>query len=282
MQKSFKEEKPTLYIVSTPIGNLKDITFRAIDILNEVDAILCEDTRTSGVLLNHYQIKKPLISYHEFNKLDQENRILNLLIEGKNLALISDAGTPGISDPGFEIIQKVIEKGYFVVSIPGPSAILAALVSSGLIIQPFTFLGFLPRKQSEMKDLLKGYVKRKETLVIYESPMRIAKTLEILFQVLGNRKIALSRELTKTFETIIRTTLEDSLAMEHNTKGEYVIIIEGDHVIQTEFDETIENHVKRYMLHGNTEKDSMKLVAKDRNISKSEVYTAIKIKKQSS
>jgi len=282
MQKSFKEEKPTLYIVSTPIGNLKDITFRAIDILNEVDAILCEDTRTSGVLLNHYQIKKPLISYHEFNKIDQENRILNLLIEGKNLALISDAGTPGISDPGFEIIQKVIEKGYFVVSIPGPSAILAALVSSGLIIQPFTFLGFLPRKQSEMKDLLKGYVKRKETLVIYESPMRIAKTLEILFQVLGNRKIALSRELTKTFETIIRTTLEDSLTMEHNTKGEYVIIIEGDHVIQTEFDETIENHVKRYMLQGNTEKDSMKLVAKDRNTSKSEVYAAIKINKQSS
>jgi 16S rRNA (cytidine1402-2'-O)-methyltransferase len=282
MQKSFKEEKPTLYIVSTPIGNLKDITFRAIDILNEVDAILCEDTRTSGVLLNHYQIKKPLISYHEFNKLDQENRILNLLIEGKNLALISDAGTPGISDPGFEIIQKVIEKGYFVVSIPGPSAILAALVSSGLIIQPFTFLGFLPRKQSEMKDLLKGYVKRKETLVIYESPMRIAKTLEILFQVLGNRKIALSRELTKTFETIIRTTLLDSLTMEHNTKGEYVIIIEGDHVIQTEFDETIENHVKRYMLQGNTEKDSMKLVAKDRNTSKSEVYAAIKINKQSS
>jgi 16S rRNA (cytidine1402-2'-O)-methyltransferase len=282
MQKSFKEEKPILYIVSTPIGNLKDITFRAIDILNEVDAILCEDTRTSGVLLNHYQIKKPLISYHEFNKLDQENRILNLLIEGKNLALISDAGTPGISDPGFEIIQKVIEKGYFVVSIPGPSAILAALVSSGLIIQPFTFLGFLPRKQSEMKDLLKGYVKRKETLVIYESPMRIAKTLEILFQVLGNRKIALSRELTKTFETIIRTTLLDSLTMEHNTKGEYVIIIEGDHVIQTEFDETIENHVKRYMLQGNTEKDSMKLVAKDRNTSKSEVYAAIKINKQSS
>ena len=282
MQKSFKEEKPILYIVSTPIGNLKDITFRAIDILNGVDAILCEDTRTSGVLLNHYQIKKPLISYHEFNKLDQENRILNLLTEGKNLALISDAGTPGISDPGFEIIQKVIEKGYFVVSIPGPSAILAALVSSGLIIQPFTFLGFLPRKQSEMKDLLKGYVKRKETLVVYESPMRIAKTLEILFQVLGNRKIALSRELTKTFETIIRTTLEDSLAMEHNTKGEYVIIIEGDHVIQTEFDETIENHVKRYLLQGNTEKDSMKLVAKDRNISKSEVYAAIKINKQSS
>jgi 16S rRNA (cytidine1402-2'-O)-methyltransferase len=279
MQKSFKEEKPTLYIVSTPIGNLKDITLRAIDILNDVDAILCEDTRTSGVLLNHYQIKKPLISYHEFNKQDQENRILNLLIEGKNLAIISDAGTPGISDPGFEIIQKVIEKGYFVVSIPGASAILAALVSSGLIIQPFTFIGFLPRKQSEMKDLLKGYIKRKETLVIYESPMRVAKTLEVLFQVLGNRKIALSRELTKTFETIIRTTLEESLQIEHNTKGEYVIIIEGDHVIQTEFDESIESHVKRYMLQGNTEKDSMKLAAKDRNISKSEVYATIKIKK---
>lgn len=145
MQKSFKEEKATLYVVSTPIGNLKDITYRAVEILSQVDLILAEDTRTSSVLLSHYHINKPLLSYHEFNKVEQEERIIKLLEEGKHIALISDAGTPGISDPGYEIIKKVIETGYHVVAIPGASAILAALVTSGLIIQPFTFIGFLPR-----------------------------------------------------------------------------------------------------------------------------------------
>lgn len=277
MQKSFMEEKPTLFVVSTPIGNLGDMTYRAVEILKKVDIILAEDTRTSGTLLNHYQIKKQMISYHEFNKNDKESVVISLLEEQKNIALISDAGTPGINDPGYEIIKKVIELGYHVVSIPGASAILAAIVSSGLIIQPFTFLGFLPRKQVEMKRVLETYLKRKETLVIYESPLRISKTLATLFKVLGDRKVVLGRELTKKFETIIRTTLENAIEMEHNPKGEYVIIIEGDYHIQTVFDESIVDHVKKLVDMGLNEKDAMKKVSIERHISKSEVYQAYKI-----
>jgi len=277
MQKSFKEPKPTLYVVSTPIGNLKDITYRAVEILNEVDVILAEDTRTSSVLLNHYQIKKQMISYHEFNKDEKESQIINFLSEQKNIALISDAGTPGINDPGFEIIKKVIESGYHVVSIPGASALLAAIVTSGLIIQPFTFLGFLPRKQVDMKKTLSEYINRKETLVIYESPLRIDKTIKVIYQILGERNISLARELTKTFETIIRTTLSQAIEMEHNTKGEYVIIIEGDTHFQESFDESVVDHVRRLILSGVTEKDAMKQVAVQRGIPKSEVYQAFKI-----
>ncbi len=277
MQKSFKDPKPTLYVVSTPIGNLKDISYRAIEILNEVDVILAEDTRTSSVLLNHYQIKKQMISYHEFNKSEKESQVIHLLDEGKQIALISDAGTPGINDPGYEIIKKVIESGYHVVSIPGASALLAALVTSGLIIQPFTFLGFLPRKQAEMKKILLSFINRKETLVIYESPLRIGKTLQIIFSSLGERNIALARELTKTFETIIRTTLSQALEIEHNTKGEYVIVIEGNNNVQKDFKETIIEHVLRLIQSGITEKDAMKQVAVEREIPKSEVYQAFKI-----
>ncbi|PKK97421.1 MAG: 16S rRNA (cytidine(1402)-2'-O)-methyltransferase [Tenericutes bacterium HGW-Tenericutes-3] len=277
MQKSFKDPKPTLYVVATPIGNLKDISYRAVEILNEVDVILAEDTRTSSVLLNHYQIKKQMMSYHEFNKDDKESQIINLLSEGKNLALISDAGTPGINDPGYEIIKKVIESGYYVVSIPGASALLAAIVTSGLIIQPFTFLGFLPRKQVEMKKILTSYIHRKETLVIYESPLRVSKTIQTIYQILGERNVSLARELTKAFETIIRTTLSQAILMEHNPKGEYVIIIEGDTQKQTDFNETIVDHVSRLVKQGETEKDAMKIVALERSIPKSEVYQAYKI-----
>ncbi|MDO9628482.1 MAG: 16S rRNA (cytidine(1402)-2'-O)-methyltransferase [Acholeplasmataceae bacterium] len=279
MQKSFKEVKPSLYIVSTPIGNLSDMTYRAVEILNEVDFILAEDTRTSGVLLNRYNIKKPMISYHEFNKESQENRILEYLKEGKNIALISDAGTPGISDPGYEIILSVIEAGYHVISIPGASAILSALVVSGLVIQPFTFIGFLPKKLSDMKRTLESYKNRKETLVIYESPMRIEKTLKFIYSLYGNRKITLSRELTKAFETIIRTTFEEAITMEHNTKGEYVLIIEGSHDQDLIFNDSILSHVQKLIKSGLSEKDAMKEVALLRKIPKSEVYKHVKIDK---
>ncbi len=277
MQRSFKDPKPTLYVVSTPIGNLRDITYRAVDILNQVDLILAEDTRTSSVLLNAYQIKKPMMSYHEFNKEDKTDQILALLDEQKNLALISDAGTPGINDPGYEIIKSIIEHGYHVVSIPGASALLAALVTTGLIIQPFTFIGFLPRKQSDMKKSLGDYVQRKETLVIYESPLRIKKTLDILFEILGDRKVAICRELTKTFETIIRTSLAETQHMEHNTKGEYVIVIEGNLNPDFQSEETINDHVIRLIESGMNEKDAMKAVSVERHIPKSEVYQAYKI-----
>ncbi|MDX9690852.1 MAG: 16S rRNA (cytidine(1402)-2'-O)-methyltransferase [Acholeplasmataceae bacterium] len=279
MQKSFKEEKPTLYVVSTPIGNLKDITYRAVEILNTVDLILAEDTRTSAVLLNHYHIKKPMLSYHEFNKEDQKDRILSLLNEGKHLALISDAGTPGISDPGYEIIKAVILSGFHVVSIPGASAILAALVTSGLIIQPFTFIGFLPRKMTQAKTLVSTYANREETLVIYESPNRIQKTIELLFNGLGNRNISIARELTKAFETIIRTNLKEAITLEHNSKGEYVIIVEGNHEKSTFEDQTIESHFQTYIALGYDEKDAIKAVAKDREVHKNEVYQIIKNKK---
>ena len=276
MQKSFKEEKATLYVVSTPIGNLKDITLRALDILNEVDYILAEDTRTSSVLLSHYQIKKPMVSYHEFNKMDQENKIITDLRDGKNIALISDAGTPGISDPGYEIIGKVIEEGFHVVSIPGASAILSALVTSGLVIQPFTFIGFLPRKISEQKEMLKSYVERAETLVIYESPMRIEKTLQTLYEVFCNRKISIARELTKAFETIIRTSLSDAISMEMNPKGEYVIIIEGSNESsKPQLD--VRDHYLELIKEGYPSKEAMKIVATKHNIPKNEVYRMVKI-----
>ncbi len=277
MQKSFKETKPTLYVVSTPIGNLKDMTLRALEVLKEVDFILAEDTRKSGVLLHHFSIKKPMRSYHEFNKSEQENMILNALSEGKSIALISDAGTPGISDPGFEIIKKVSESGYHVVPVPGASAILAALVTSGLIIQPFTFIGFLPKKVGEMTELLSSYQGRKETLVIYESPNRIEKSMKTLYECLGNRKIAIARELTKTFETIIRTDLKEAQTMEHATKGEYVIVIEGTKEVPIVYHETLKDHVIRLILAGMDEKEAIKKVAKDRGLSKQEVYRAVKI-----
>ncbi|MDY0295046.1 MAG: 16S rRNA (cytidine(1402)-2'-O)-methyltransferase [Acholeplasmataceae bacterium] len=281
MQRSFKEEKATLYVVSTPIGNLSDITYRAVEILNSVDLILAEDTRTSSVLLSHYKIHQPLMSYHEFNKIEQETKILTLLEEGKHIALISDAGTPGISDPGYEIIKKVIEEGYHVVAIPGASAILSALVTSGLVIQPFTFLGFLPRKAQDQITCLKDYNNRKETLVIYESPMRIGKTLKTLYEVLGQRNISIARELTKAFETIIRTTLEDAITMEMNPKGEYVIIIEGRYQTDKPLLD-VKSHYLELIEEGYPSKEAMKIVANKHDISKNDVYKIVKIDDTSS
>lgn len=276
IQQSFQKEVATLYIVSTPIGNLKDITYRAVEILKTVDYILCEDTRTSKTLLNYHQIDRPLISFHDFNKEEKQEDIINLLQNNNHLALISDAGTPGINDPGYELIKEVIKCGYHVVSIPGASAILTALVSSGLVIQPFTFLGFLPKKQGDKKTVLESYIKRKETLVLYESPLRVKKTLEILYQVLGNRNLVLARELTKLFETITRTNLEQVQTLDIDTRGEYVILVEGDHD-PVNYELSIEDHVKQFIKDGQDEKTAMKTVAKLRGVTKSEVYKAYKI-----
>jgi len=276
IQHSFQDEKPTLFVVSTPIGNLKDITYRAVEVLNQVDLILCEDTRTSKTLLNTYDIHKPLVSFHDHNKANKSAYIISLLEEGKHLAMISDAGTPGINDPGYELIGEVIEKGYHVVSIPGASAILAALVVSGCLIQPFTFIGFLPRKQSHKKEIVESYKRRMETLVIYESPLRVKKTLEDLYQYLGDRNLVLARELTKMFETITRTTLKASLSLDIDTRGEYVIIVDG---AKESFDSSlsIKDHVLQFINEGYDEKEAMKMVAKKRSITKSDVYKAYKI-----
>ena len=274
-QKSFSNNATTLYVVSTPIGNLKDITLRAIDVLSSVDIILAEDTRVSGVLLKHHKISTKMISYHEFNKEYMEERVIGFLEKGKNIALISDAGTPGISDPGYEIIKKAIENGYNVVSIPGASSILTALVTTGLIIQPFTFIGFLPRKNKEFNEMLEKYKLREETLVIFESPNRIKETLKKILNVFGNRNIALLRELTKMHETIIRTTLEESTSMPITEKGEFVLVVEGHKKSHSGFAISIDEHVVLYLKQGLSKMDAIKNVAKDRGVTKSSIYERI-------
>jgi 16S rRNA (cytidine1402-2'-O)-methyltransferase len=277
MQISFKDPKATLYIVSTPIGNLKDMTIRAIEILKEVDVIYAEDTRTSGVLLSHYDIKTSCLSYHMHNQKERESQIIDRLNQGQNIALISDAGTPGISDPGFEIIDSVIQNGHHVVSIPGVTAAISALTVSGLSMKTFAFIGFLPRKLGDIKKTLAGYQHLDQTLIFYESPQRIMKTLAHIHEAFGNRSIALCRELSKTFETIIRTDLVKALEMTHETRGEYVIVVEGYQDL-TNYDEIdITTLVKHFIGQGHDEKEAMKLVAKHKKMSKSDVYKAFKV-----
>ena len=277
IQRSFKDKKPTLFIVSTPIGNLSDMTYRAVEILQNVDVIFAEDTRNSGVLLKHFNITTPMMSYHEFNKEEKSLEAVKYLEEGKNLAIITDAGTPGISDPGYVIIQKVLESSFYVVPIPGASASLTALVGSGLSMQPHTFIGFLPRKKGDAKTLLESYEKSDATLIIYESPMRITETLKTIHAVLGDREIAICRELTKAFETWIRCKITEAIDMEHIKKGEYVLIIDGNHKEENYDDISLYDHVNIYINEGMTEKDAMKKVASLRKIPKNEVYKAYKI-----
>ncbi|MCP4649131.1 MAG: 16S rRNA (cytidine(1402)-2'-O)-methyltransferase [PVC group bacterium] len=216
-----------LYIVATPIGNLKDITFRAVEVLSSVDRIACEDTRRTRVLLHHYNIKKPLISYFEYNKLKRIDSILRSLKEGKDIALVSDAGTPGISDPGSSLIKRVIAEGVRVEAIPGASASLTALVSSGVPMHKFIFEGFLPAKSGARKKALANLSTEKRTIIFYESPHRLLRTLEDMKEVLGDRDIVVARELTKKFEEIRRENVEESISYfkQVKPKGEFVIIM---------------------------------------------------------
>jgi len=273
-QVSFKNNKKTLYLVSTPIGNLDDITYRAIKILNNVAVVFAEDTRTSSVLFKHYDINTKMISYHEHEKYDKIDLVLNYLNSGEDVALISDAGTPGISDPGFELVDKVIDNGFNVVSIPGATASITALTSSGLLMQPHLFIGFLPRKTNEIKSELNKYINLKATLIIYESPFRVKNTLKILYECYGDRRVVLARELTKLFETITRTTLARSLDLEINTKGEYVILVEG--YKEEKVNLSIEELYEKYNNEGYKEKVIFEKIAKDLNISKRDVYQKLK------
>ena len=276
---NFQNDKSTLYLVATPIGNLEDITYRAINILKEVDYIFCEDTRRSLILLNHYDVKNKVDSYFEHNKKEKSKVIVDLLLEGHNIALISDAGTPGVSDPGYELVKMAIDNDINVVSIPGPSAILSALVASGLLIQPFTFLGFLSRKEKKQQEELIDFKYRKETLVIYESPNRVNKTLKNIYNVLGDRQTVIARELTKMYETYIRGSLLEIIENNLDYKGEIVILIEGNHNPNKFEDLSIEEHVHLYMKMGYKEKEAMKMVAKDLQRPKSEIYKEYKIDK---
>lgn len=266
-------EKTTLYIVPTPIGNLQDITLRALDVLKQVDLIGAEDTRNSGKLLKHFSISTPMISYHKFNEQARAEFFLEKLAAGKNIAIISDAGTPGISDPAEIIVKKAIEKGYRVECLPGATAFVPALVISGLGSQRFQFVGFLPNKKKEQEKLLTSLKLEQATLIFYEAPHRIYKFLQIIKEFLGNRKIAVARELTKLHETVYRGKLQEFLdkQIELILKGEFVIVVEGAR--ETEIsDERILQELNKQLEQGKTKKDAVKYVTGKWQIAKNRVY----------
>jgi len=274
-------ERGMLYIVPTPIGNLKDITLRALEVLKECDYIAAEDTRQTLKLLNRFEIKKPMISYHKFNEKCKSSEIIDKLNEGSNIALVSDAGTPGISDPGSVIVKKCIEDNIKFQVLPGATAITTALVYSGLDTTKFLFRGFLPRENKERKALIDEIYNNKETLIFYEAPHRLIDTLNFLLEKLGNRNIAICRELTKIYEEIYRGNIENAIKqfVMNKPKGEFVLVVEGrkEEEIEEEkrslwIDLSIEEHIKSYMNSGISKKEAIKKVAKDRKLPKNDVY----------
>ena len=274
-QKSFENNQPTLYLVATPIGNLDEITYRALHILKTVDYIAAEDTRNTIRLLNHFQISTKLISHHEHNIQQSIPKLIHLLEEGHNIALVSDAGYPAISDPGYELVLKAIEQDINVVPRSGCNACLDALVVSGIAPQPFMFYGFLDHSDKKKKKELEQLKKYKETIVFYESPHRIKKTLLLMLEILGDRHIALCRELTKKHEEIIRGSISEIIAVTDELKGEMVIVVEGSHeetVEETVFSTTIKEDVDHFIEKGMSTKDAIKEVAKIRNLNKNAVY----------
>jgi 16S rRNA (cytidine1402-2'-O)-methyltransferase len=271
----------TLYLCATPIGNLEDITLRVLRILKEVDLIAAEDTRHSIKILNHFEIRTPMTSYHEFNKIDKAKQLVQKLLEGQNIALITDAGTPGISDPGEELVDMCYEAGIKVTSLPGPSACVTALSLSGLSTRRFCFEAFLPTDKKLKNKILKELETETRTIIIYEAPHRLVKTLEGLNEVLGDRKISLCKELTKKFEIIDRTTLQEAVKKyaDMDIKGEFVIIVEGKSFTELEAENkdswmkmSVEEHMEFYMNKDIEKKEAMKLVARDRGVAKREIY----------
>lgn len=270
-QKSY-DNSPTLYLIPTPIGNLDDITLRTIKILNEVEVVFCEDTRVTSLLLNHLNIKKKLISNFEYNENKNENKLLEYLKNGYNVGLVSDRGTPVISDPGYELAKIAIDNGYNVVSLPGATALIPALTSSGIEPMPFLYYGFLNSKDSKRRKELEGFKLFKHTMIFYEAPHRIKKTLEDMLNILGNRKISISREITKKFEEVYRGTIEEILKEIDEIKGELVIVVSGN-TEEVDFNDlTIEEHINMYMDMGLSSKEAIKKVSLDRNVKKSDIY----------
>lgn len=270
-------EKGKLYLVATPIGNLEDITFRALRILKESDTILAEDTRKTLKLLNHFEIQKPLISFYRHNEGVKVNHILNLLNEGKILALVSDAGTPAISDPGEDLVKACIENEIEIIPIPGSVAFVQGLICSGFDTTRFVFEGFLSINKRCRKERLEFLKDETRTILFYEAPHKLKRTLEDLKEVFGGeRKIVLAREITKIHEEFLRFTLEEAneyYSNEENVKGEFVIVLEGKEVEEEgPSNDTIEELMKKYLSNGMDKKEAMKQVAKDKNITKSEVY----------
>ncbi len=272
IQKSY-DGTPNLYIVPTPIGNLEDITIRALNILKEVDVIFAEDTRTTKQLLNHYNITNKLVASHLYNETQNEEKELKYLKENKNIAIVSDRGTPVISDPGYILVKTAIENNYNVVCLPGPTAVIPALVMSGLSGGPFMFYGFLNSKESKRKKELETLKSITYPIAFYEAPHRLIKTLNNIYEIFGNRKIAIVREISKKYEEVIRGTVENLLKTVENLKGEIVIITEGNQEIKTFDNLSIKDHVNLYIEDGLTTNEAIKKVAKERSVSKSEIYS---------
>lgn len=270
-----------LFLCATPIGNLEDITLRVLKTLKEVDLIAAEDTRNSIHLLNHFDIKTPMTSYHEYNKIEKAHELTEKIRSGMNVALITDAGTPGISDPGEELVRICAEQGIEVTSLPGPAACITALTISGLQTRRFCFEAFLPKEKKERQRILEELVKETRTIIIYEAPHHLIKTLEELLKSLGDRKTAVCRELTKRFETAFRTTLSQALDYyrQEGVRGECVIVIEGRDPLELEQlkqqsweSVPLKEHMERYTSQGLDRKEAMKRVAKDRGVGKREIY----------
>lgn len=273
-----------LYLCATPIGNLEDITLRVLRTLKEVDLIAAEDTRNSIKLLNHFEIKTPMTSYHEFNKFDKAYQLVEKMKNGQNVALITDAGTPGISDPGEELVRICYDSGIEVTSLPGACACVTALTLSGLSTRRFAFEAFLPKDKKERAAILAGLASETRTIIIYEAPHHLKKTLEELYNALGDRKLTLCRELTKRYETISPTSISDAISYfdSQEPKGEFVLVIQGKNmqeIIEEKQQEwknvPLKEHMEHYEIQGIPRKEAMKLVAKDRGISKRDVYAML-------
>lgn len=285
VQKSYKDgnESGTLYLVGTPIGNLEDMTYRAVRILNEVQWIAAEDTRQTRKLLTHFEINTRLVSYHEHNKEASGKELIRILQSGDSIALVSDAGLPAISDPGYDLVKLAAEEEIPVVPIPGPNAALSALIISGLPTERFTFIGFLPRDNKGIGETLEEFKYRQESLIFYESPYRVEKTLEKMLEVLGNRNVAITRELTKKHEEVARGTLQESLIFlkEHPPLGEYCIVVEGSLESREQAEGhwweklSLDEHVSHYENLTGDRKEAMKRTAKDRGMSKRDVYNEL-------
>ncbi len=267
-----------LYLVATPIGNLEDITFRALNILKKVDIIAAEDTRHTLKLLNHFEISKPLISYYKQIEKSKSNILISKLLEGKDIALVSDAGAPGISDPGEEIVKCAIENNVEVIPVPGACAFVNALIASGLSTKEFTFIGFLSAQKKEKREKLEELKYETKTLIFYEAPHKLLNTLSTICEIFGDRQVVLARELTKIHEEFIRGKISEILKNIEEPKGEFVVLVEGNSISKKDVDLknltelSLEEHYKYYQNQGLEKKEIIKKIAKDRNLSKNEVY----------
>lgn len=260
----------TLYIVGTPIGNLKDVTIRALEVLNNADIIACEDTRHSKIFLTHYEISKPLVSYHKFNENERSEELLSKIESGLSVALITDAGMPGVSDPGAVIVRKARDRGIDIAVVPGPSAVTSAIARAGITASGFTFLGFLPEKQSEIKKLLERHSSTELPLIFYSAPHNVTSDIKTLYKHLGNRRITAVKELTKIHETAEDGFLEDFVPS--NLKGEFVLIVEGGKAENPLNALPVLEHIIHYVQAGLTKKDAVKAVAADLGVPKNEIY----------